>query len=130
LRVLLVEDNPVNQKVAVGALRRLGCQPDVADNGLAAIQLCQTNDYAVVLMDCQMPEMDGYAATRGIRHWEKTQGRANVPIVALTAHAMSGDKELCLAAGMNDYLVKPLGLETLRDALDHWALSPANHSRD
>jgi PAS domain S-box-containing protein len=130
LRVLLVEDNPVNQKVAVGALRRLGCQPDVADNGLAAIQLCQKNEYAVVLMDCQMPEMDGYAATRGIRHWEKTQGRANVPIVALTAHAMSGDKELCLAAGMNDYLVKPLGLETLRDALDHWALSPANQSRD
>ncbi len=130
LRVLLVEDNPVNQKVAVGALRRLGCHTDVADNGLAAIRLCQTNDYAVVLMDCQMPEMDGYAATRGIRHWEQAQGRPNVPIVALTAHAMSGDKELCLAAGMNDYLVKPLGLETLRDALDHWAVSQAKQSSD
>jgi CheY-like chemotaxis protein len=120
-RVLLVEDNPVNQKVAMGALRRLGWEADVAENGLTAIELCQANDYTVVLMDCQMPEMDGYAATRRIRAWEKSRGRPSVPIVALTAHAMNGDKEICLAAGMNDYLAKPLGLEELRDALDRWA---------
>jgi PAS domain S-box-containing protein len=119
-RVLLVEDNLVNQKVAVGTLRRLGWTADVADNGLTAVELCKANDYAVILMDCQMPEMDGYAATRRIRDWEASQGRANVPIVALTAHAMTGDKELCLAAGMNDYLAKPLGFEELREALERW----------
>jgi len=120
MRVLLVEDNPVNQKVARGALRRLGWEADTADNGLAAIELCQANEYAVVLMDCQMPEMDGYAATRRIRDWEEARGRARVPIVALTAHAMNGDKELCLAAGMNDYLSKPLEFEELRQTLERW----------
>jgi len=122
MRVLLVEDNPVNQKVAAGALRRLGWEADVADNGLTAIALCQANDYAVVLMDCQMPEMDGYAATRRIRDWEEAHGRAHVPIVALTAHAMNGDKELCLAAGMNDYLSKPLAFDELRDMLERWTV--------
>jgi PAS domain S-box-containing protein len=119
-RVLLVEDNPVNQKVALGALRRLGWEADLADNGLTAIELCQTNAYAVVLMDCQMPEMDGYAATRRIRDWEEARGRLKVPIIALTAHAMNGDKELCLAAGMNDYLSKPLEFDELRLALERW----------
>jgi CheY-like chemotaxis protein len=120
-RVLLVEDNPLNLRVAAGALARLGWEADVAASGRAAIDLFQKNDYALVLMDCQLPEMDGYAATRKIRQWEALEGRLTVPIVALTAHAMAGDRERCLAAGMNDYLPKPLGLEQLRGALQRWA---------
>jgi PAS domain S-box-containing protein len=119
-RVLLVEDNPVNQKVAAGALRKLGWEADVAANGVIALDLYQKNSYAVVLMDCQMPEMDGYAATREIRNWESAHGCPNTPVVALTAHAMKGDRERCLAAGMDDYLTKPLAMHELRDALDRW----------
>ena len=125
-RVLVVEDNPINQKVAVGALSRLGWPTDVAENGEAAIALCKAKQYAIVLMDCQMPEMDGYAATRWIRVWENSEGRPNVPIVALTAHAMAGEKERCLEAGMNDHLAKPIGLEELRDTLDRWAVAPTS----
>jgi PAS domain S-box-containing protein len=120
-RVLLVEDDPVNQKAAALILRGLGWQTDIADNGLAAVNLFQKNDYAMVLMDCQMPEMDGYAATRQIRHWESLEGRPNVPILALTAHALIGDRERCLEAGMSDYLAKPFGLDELRRVLNHWA---------
>jgi len=120
-RVLLVEDNLINQRVASGALRKLGWEADVAGNGKAAIDLFQKSDYSLVLMDCQMPELDGYAATKQIRRWEDLKGREHVPIIALTAHAMSGDKERCLEAGMNDYLAKPFGFEELRQALERWA---------
>jgi PAS domain S-box-containing protein len=123
-RVLLAEDNPVNRKVAVHVLRRLGLETDVAENGLMAVDLCKQREYAIILMDCQMPEMDGYTATRSIRDWEQSEGRPCVPIVALTAHAMAGDKQRCLDAGMNDHLTKPFGLEELRDALERWALVP------
>ncbi len=121
-RVLLAEDNPVNRKVAVHVLRRLGWEADVAENGLIAVDLCKHRDYAIILMDCQMPEMDGYTATRSIREWEQAEGRSCIPIVALTAHAMAGEKQRCLDAGMNDHLTKPFGLEELRAALDRWAL--------
>ncbi len=120
-RVLLVEDNPINQKVAAGALRKLGWEADVAANGVIALDLYQKNSYAVVLMDCQMPEMDGYVATREIRNWELAHGSPNIPVVALTAHAMTGDRERCLEAGMNDYLTKPLAMQDLRAALERWA---------
>ena len=121
-RVLLAEDNPVNRKVAVRVLRRLGWEADVAENGLIAVDLCKHRDYAIILMDCQMPEMDGYTATRSIREWEQAEGRSCIPIVALTAHAMAGERQRCLDAGMNDHLTKPFGLEELRAALDRWAL--------
>jgi PAS domain S-box-containing protein len=120
-RVLLVEDNVVNQRVALGVIRKLGWQADVAGDGAAAVDLCQRNDYAVVFMDCQMPQMDGYVATEHIRKWEASNGKPAVPIVALTAHAMTGDRERCLDAGMNDYLAKPFGLEELRTTLERWA---------
>jgi PAS domain S-box-containing protein len=123
-RVLLVEDNPINQKVATGVLHKLGWEADVAENGLKAVKLFQQNEYVAVLMDCQMPEMDGYAATRQIRHWESLEGRQSVPIIALTAHAMPGDRERCLQAGMDDYLAKPCGLEHLRNALNRWVAVP------
>ena len=120
-RVLLVEDNLVNQRVALGVIRKLGWQADVASDGVAAIDLVQRNQYSLVFMDCQMPEMDGYVATRNIRNLEAANGMPPVPIVALTAHAMTGDRERCINAGMNDYLAKPFGLEELRDALNRWA---------
>jgi PAS domain S-box-containing protein len=123
-RVLLVEDNLINQRVALGVLRRLGWQADVATNGVAAVELFQKSSYAVIFMDCQMPEMDGYLATGQIRHWEALHNQAPVPIIALTAHAMAGDRERCLAAGMNDYLSKPFGLEELRAALNRWTVAP------
>jgi PAS domain S-box-containing protein len=119
-RVLLVEDNPINQRVATGVLHKLGWEADIAENGLKACKLFQQNEYVAVLMDCQMPEMDGYAATRQIRQWESLEGRQSVPIIALTAHAMPGDRERCLQAGMDDYLAKPCGLEQLRNALNRW----------
>jgi two-component system sensor histidine kinase/response regulator len=111
LRVLLAEDNTVNQKVASHMLARLGCRVDVAGTGLEAVDLWTRFPYALILMDCQMPDLDGYAATRTIRGRERSGDR--VPIVALTANAMDGDRETCLAAGMDDYLVKPVTIEAL-----------------
>ncbi|MEP7362639.1 MAG: ATP-binding protein [Acidobacteriota bacterium] len=111
-RVLLVEDNPVNQMVAQRMLLRLGCAVDLASSGEEAIEKWRQGNYAVVLMDCQMPEMDGYEAARRIRS-QKTE-RARVPIVALTANAMDGDKQKCLDAGMDDYISKPVRFDVLK----------------
>jgi len=119
--VLVVEDNPDSQRVALTMLWKLGWHADLVSDGLAALEMIRRNDYAVVFMDCQMPRMDGYSATEEVRKWEKSTQRAAVPIVALTAHAMTGDRERCFNAGMNDYLAKPLGLENLRLALNQWA---------
>jgi signal transduction histidine kinase/ligand-binding sensor domain-containing protein/CheY-like chemotaxis protein len=107
LAVLLAEDNRINQKVAVRLLEKQGCAVDVVDNGLDAVDRVRQRRYDLVLMDLQMPGMDGLAATAAIRQWEKTSG-AHVPIVALTAHAMNGDAERCLQAGMDAYLSKPI----------------------
>jgi len=120
-RVLVVEDNPDSQRVALTMLWKLGWHADLVSDGVAALDMIRRNDYAIVFMDCQMPRMDGYSATEEIRKWEKSMERAPVPIVALTAHAMAGDRERCFNAGMNDYLAKPLGLENLRLALSQWA---------
>jgi CheY-like chemotaxis protein len=118
LRVLLAEDNPINQKVALRMLAKLGYRADVTANGLEVLQALQTTPYDVILMDCQMPEMDGYEATRRIRAHEEEERRPPIQIIAMTAHAMEGDRELCLEAGMNDYVSKPVRAAELQRLLD------------
>ncbi|HEV7613508.1 MAG TPA: response regulator [Steroidobacteraceae bacterium] len=115
-RILLAEDNLVNQKVASRLLERLDYCVDVVANGQAAIAAWQTGNFDLILMDCQMPQLDGYEATREIRRLEKAKSR--IPIVALTAHAMKGDEEKCRAAGMDDYLSKPINRAKLDACLD------------
>ena len=121
-RILLVEDNPVNQQVARSMLKALGCPAEVANNGQEALQALDLAAYDVVLMDCQMPEMDGLTVTRIIREREsENRGAArHVPIIALTANAFESDREACLAAGMDDYLSKPYDLKQLREMLGRW----------
>ncbi|MET0511839.1 MAG: response regulator [Thermoleophilaceae bacterium] len=117
--VLVAEDNEVNQLLAVRLLEKRGYRVDVADNGRDAVRAASDGRYALVLMDCQMPELDGYAATRAIRSAEQDTGR-HTPIVAMTAHSMRGDRERCLAAGMDDYLAKPLDSTAFAAALTRW----------
>jgi CheY-like chemotaxis protein len=116
--VLVVEDNAVNRKVVVTMLKKLGCRADVAGNGREALAALDQGSYRLVLMDCQMPEMDGFEATRRIR--ARQGGSARIPIVALTANAMEGDRNRCLEAGMDDYLAKPIQMEALKAALEAW----------
>jgi two-component system sensor histidine kinase/response regulator len=118
-RVLLAEDNAVNQEVARGMLEALGCRVEVAGNGVQAVEAFGSGRYDLVFMDCQMPELDGFAATRRIRERESPEG-PHTPIVALTAHAMKGDREQCLAAGMDDYVSKPFSQHQLREVLERW----------
>ena len=120
IRVLIAEDNVVNQKVAVLMLQKLGLRADVAANGLEVVQMFSMAPYDLILMDCQMPEMDGYAATREIRRVEGANRRVN--IVAMTAEAMAGAREQCLASGMDDYIPKPVGLDNLVEVLQKWAV--------
>jgi CheY-like chemotaxis protein/anti-sigma regulatory factor (Ser/Thr protein kinase) len=115
-KILLVEDNPVNQRVATHLLRGAGLDVDVADNGRVAVELVQSQSYDIVLMDVQMPEMDGLTATRAIREWEATSGK-RVPIWAMTAHAMAGDREKCLEAGMDGYITKPINKRKLMEEI-------------
>lgn len=116
-RVLLAEDNPVNQKLACTMLRSLGYPADAVGDGEKAIAAAATGRYALILMDCQMPGTDGYAATAAIRQAENAAGRRRLPIIAVTANAMTGDRDKCLAAGMDDYIAKPIDLAELRDKL-------------
>jgi signal transduction histidine kinase/DNA-binding response OmpR family regulator len=119
VRVLLVEDNEVNRKLALHMLRRLGCVVEVAMNGREAVELTAKRVYDLVFMDIQMPEMDGIEATRLIRERERSTGK-HLPIVAMTAHAMEGDRERCLAAGMDDYLSKPVKIDLLAQMVEKW----------
>jgi CheY-like chemotaxis protein len=115
LRLLLAEDNAVNQKLALRLLERMGYSADVVGNGLEALDAVEGTAYDVILMDVQMPELDGLETTRRIRH--RWPGDTGPRIVAMTANAMEGDREACLAAGMDDYIAKPIRPEALGDAL-------------
>ncbi|MGE3539887.1 MAG: ATP-binding protein [Candidatus Tectimicrobiota bacterium] len=117
-RLLLVEDHETNRQVGLGFLRKLGYRADVACTGLEALQAVQQASYDLILMDCEMPELDGFATTRQLRQQEAPGVR--IPVIALTAHALDGDRERCLAAGMDDYIAKPITLEILRARLQHW----------
>src|SRR5262245_20141220 len=121
-RVLLAEDNVVNAKLAVRMLERLGCRVDVASSGHEALKMVQSIPFDIVFMDCQMPEMDGFEATRAIRSWENVSRVGGpvtrLPIVALTANAMHGDRDRCLDAGMDDYITKPLSRSDLARVLE------------
>jgi len=120
-RILLAEDNITNQKVAAAILRKLGCRTDIVANGLDALKALGTVPYDFVLMDCQMPEMDGYEATRQIRSSASSVRDHDIPIIAMTANALSGDKEKCLKAGMNDYISKPVTPKALCKLIEKWA---------
>ena len=128
-RVLVAEDNLVNQEVSKAMLLRYGVSTAMANNGKEAVDVLAQGKYDLVFMDCQMPEMDGYEATRAVREREKTSKGYHIPIVALTAHAMTGDKELCLAAGMDDYLTKPFTQEQLLTVLTRWLGDPKKASQ-
>jgi CheY-like chemotaxis protein len=120
--VLVAEDNPVNQAVAVKMLERAGIPAEVARDGQEALEMLAHRRYSAVLMDCQMPRLDGYAATAEIRRLEGTDRRT--PIIAMTAHAMEEDRRRCLAVGMDDYLAKPVTPPSLRVMIDRW-VAPA-----
>ncbi len=122
LRILVAEDNVVNQKVAAKILEKAGCRVDLAANGSEALEMLEQVPYDLVFMDCMMPEMDGYQATAAIRR--RHRGRRYIPIVAMTANAMHGDRQVCLAAGMDDYVSKPITPQDLQQALDRWILKP------
>jgi CheY-like chemotaxis protein len=125
LRVLLAEDNEINQKLTLSVLRSFGCETLAAGDGAAALEALGRQRFDVVLMDCQMPNLDGFAATREIRRREAAQaGGPRIPVIALTAHAMRSDREECLAAGMDDYLSKPFAKEHLFELLARWTRQP------
>jgi len=119
ISVLVAEDNPINQEIAVEMLEALGCRVDVVADGRAAVEAVKRRRYSIVLMDCQMPEMNGYEATSRIRRGEA--GGRRLPIVAVTAHAMGGDREKALAAGMDDYVTKPITMAKLARVVQRWA---------
>ncbi len=129
-KVLLAEDNLVNQQVATRMLKKLGLAVELAHNGQEALQKQRDDRYDLVLMDCEMPVLDGYGATGQWRSYEAIKGLARTPIVAMTANAMPGDREACLAAGMDDYLAKPVKLEALRTTLTHWLAEPRSPERE
>jgi signal transduction histidine kinase/DNA-binding response OmpR family regulator len=118
LRVLLAEDNTVNQKVALGQLRQLGLRADSVANGLEVLEACNRVAYDLIIMDCQMPEMDGYEATRRLR--DREQGSARPTIIAMTAGARQEDRERCFSSGMDDYISKPVRLAELQEVIERW----------
>jgi CheY-like chemotaxis protein len=122
LHILLAEDNPVNQKVTVRALERRGHRVLLAQNGREAVTLASQEHFDLILMDIQMPGMDGYEATAAIREMERATG-SHAPIVAITAHAMKTDQERCLAAGMDDYISKPIHLNELIQKVEQFSPS-------
>ncbi|MBD2179094.1 response regulator [Pseudanabaena sp. FACHB-1998] len=124
LKILIAEDNLINQELAMGMLIKMGYQPDVVDNGLAVLEALQVKHYDLLLLDVQMPEMDGLeTADYLVNHWEELQAGYERPtIIAMTASAMQGDREMCLRAGMDDYISKPIMMDSLQRTIEKWAL--------
>jgi CheY-like chemotaxis protein len=120
MRCLVAEDNPTNQKLALKMLEKLGHQVDVVENGELAVKALESVAYDLVFMDMQMPEMDGIRATQIIRDVSSKVLNREIPIIAMTANALTGDREQCLEAGMNDYLSKPIQKSLLEQALVKW----------
>ena len=125
-RILLAEDNHINQKLAAALLRKAGFTVETVDNGLQAVEKVKEGQFSAVLMDVQMPEMDGFEATQRIRKWEA--GRSHIPVIAMTAHALKEDRDHCFSAGMDDYVAKPLEPQVLLNALDRWAVIGAENA--
>jgi CheY-like chemotaxis protein len=128
-RLLVVEDNPINQRVAQHMLTRLGHSVDVVQNGREALERLARERYDLVFMDCQMPEMDGFEATKSIRSPTSTVLEHNVPVIAMTANAFSEDRERCLAVGMNDFLAKPVDRSALTQLIERWAPAPQQQNQ-
>jgi two-component system sensor histidine kinase/response regulator len=127
LRLLLAEDNPINQRLAIVLLQKAGFSVDTVENGRLAVEKSGNKTYQAILMDVQMPEMDGFEATREIRNREGTS--RHIPIIAMTADALQGDRERCLEAGMDDYITKPLDLNALLKTIDHWTQPKEDHPK-
>lgn len=125
--ILIAEDNAVNHMVAAGMFEKFGCSVTPTGNGLEALHSITQRKFDLIFMDCQMPEMDGYEATRKIREYEKEYGQGRTPIVAFTANAMTGDKDKCLQSGMDDYITKPAQIKVLENILKKW-VSPKVHN--
>jgi CheY-like chemotaxis protein/HPt (histidine-containing phosphotransfer) domain-containing protein len=121
LRILVVEDHPLNQEVMKDLLAALGSDFEIASDGAAALRALEQNEYSLVLMDCQMPGVDGYEATRRYRRSEREKGSSRVPIIAVTAHALADEREKVLQAGMDDFLTKPVQLAPLSQMVQKWA---------
>ncbi len=118
--VLLAEDNIVNQEVTRNQLKLMGCSVQIANNGEEAIKATQQQDFDLILMDCHMPIVDGYTATRQIRNIEQEEEKAQVPIIALTADVAILNQEMCIKSGMNDYMTKPIAIKELKKTLRVW----------
>jgi CheY-like chemotaxis protein len=129
-KILVAEDNEVNRRVLAGMLKRLGCEAAFAVDGREVLQFLDREDFDVIFMDCQMPEMDGYECTRAIRH--RRGPMAAVPIVALTANVLPHDRAACLAVGMDDFLTKPVKLDMLKATIERWIAwcDPANATEE
>jgi CheY-like chemotaxis protein len=124
-RILVVEDSSTNQEVAVAILGKLGHDADVVASGEEAVRVLQQIDYDAVLMHCEMPEMDGYEATHRIRERRTGTRNPQIPIIAVTADAMPGDRDKCMEVGMSDYLAKPFNPRQLAEVLEKWLITPA-----
>jgi CheY-like chemotaxis protein len=129
IRILVAEDNPVNQKVAQAMLKKMGLETDVVANGQQAVNALQTIPYDLVLMDCHMPEMDGFEATRVIRQEGSKAQNPGIPIIAMTAATMQGDRERCIQAGMNEFIAKPVQQKELEKMLARWLAIKKNDNR-
>ena len=121
IHVLIAEDDPINQSLAVAFLTKLGGKVDTADNGKEALEKYRKNSYDLIFMDCEMPVMDGYEATKAIRQLEK-KTEHHIPILAMTAYAGRGDREFCLAAGMDDHIPKPITVNVLETVLEKFLI--------